>query len=74
MKEKKVKRFFADDGMDFATAKECIQYETNEKFNAWYNGLEDGQLYAGNSTVDSDDLYSWIQANKDKAQEIINAA
>lgn len=57
----------SNDGKEFDTKKECLEYESKNSFETWYNESEG--LNYGNIRVYSETLKDWLLKNK---KEIVN--
>lgn len=57
----------SNNGKEFDTEKECLEYENGFNFEKWYN--ESDGLFYGNVRVNSKTLKDWLNKNK---KEIVN--
>lgn len=59
----------SNDGKEFDTKKECLEYESKNSFETWYNESEG--LNYGNIRVYSETLKDWLLENKKEISKFL---
>lgn len=70
MKSEMVERFFSDDGKEFTTSQECIEYENRRDFRRWYM-----QDYVKSLDTDFSDpvpyIFDWLMKYKEDIKKFL---